>query len=60
MMMRKDGSNQDVDEITNSLMMDLFKREILERKHDVQQLKGSWEETSESLRIHSFPHVCAR
>jgi CheY-like chemotaxis protein len=47
-----DRSNQDVDEMTNSLMMDLFKKKILEGKQDVQQLKGSWEEASEFVRIH--------
>ena len=47
-----DPSNQDADEIINSLIMDLFKKKILERKQDVQQLKGSWEEANEFLRTH--------
>jgi hypothetical protein len=45
-------SIQDVDEMTESLMMELFKKKILEGKQDVQKLKGSWEEASELLRIH--------
>ena len=46
------SSNQDVNEMTDSLMIDLFKKIILEAKLDLQELSGSWEETSEFLRIH--------
>ena len=50
--MQKIFSNQDVDEMTSSLMIDLFKRKILEGKQDLQQLRGTWEEASELLQIH--------
>ena len=46
------SSNQDVNEMTDSLMIDLFKKIILEAKLDLQELSGSWEEASEFLRIH--------
>ena len=50
--MPRTSSNQDVNEMTDSLMIDLFKKIILEAKLDLQELSGSWEETSEFLRIH--------
>lgn len=45
-------SNRDVNEMTESLMIDVFKTKILEAKLDLQELKGTWEEASEFLRIH--------
>jgi hypothetical protein len=50
--MQKILSNQDANEMTASLMIDVFKRKILEGKQDPQQLRGTWEEASELLRIH--------
>ena len=50
--MPRTSSNQDVNEMTDSLMIDLFKKIILEAKLDLQELSGSWEEASEFLRIH--------
>lgn len=46
------GSNQDVNEMTESLMVDVFKRILLEAKLDLQELKGTWEEASEFLQLH--------
>ena len=45
-------SNPDVNEMTESLMIDLFKRIIIEAKLDLQELRGTWEEASEILRVH--------
>ena len=44
--MQKILSNQDVREMTTSLMIDLFKRKILEGKQDLQQFMDCllWEE----------------
>ncbi|MEJ2363223.1 MAG: hypothetical protein P8075_04940 [Deltaproteobacteria bacterium] len=50
--MPRTSPNQDVNEMTDSLMIDLFKKIILEAKLDLQELSGSWEEASEFLRIH--------
>jgi hypothetical protein len=50
--MPRTSPNQDVNEMTDSLMIDLFKKIILEAKLDLQELSGSWEEVSEFLRIH--------
>jgi hypothetical protein len=48
----RSNSNQDVNEMTESLMIDVFKTIILGEKLDLQELKGTWEEASEFLRIH--------
>ena len=45
-------SNQDVNTMTGSLMIDVFKSKILEAKLDLQELKGTWEEASTFLRVH--------
>ena len=45
-------SNQDVDKMTDSLMIELFKKIILEGKMDLQQLSGTWEEASKFLSVH--------
>ena len=50
--MPRDRSNQDVNQMTESLMIDLFKRIIIEAKMDLQELRGTWEEASEILRVH--------
>jgi hypothetical protein len=52
MTMPRDRSNQDVNQMTESLMIDLFKRIIIEAKMDLQELRGTWEEASEILRVH--------
>jgi hypothetical protein len=48
----RSNSNHDVSEMTESLMIDVFKRIILEEKLDLQELKGTWQEASEFLRNH--------
>jgi hypothetical protein len=50
--MPRTSPNQDVNEMTESLMIDLFKRIIIEAKLDLQELRGTWEEASEILRVH--------
>ena len=50
--MPRPRSNQDVNQMTESLMIDLFKRIIIEAKIDLQELRGTWEEASEILRVH--------
>ena len=50
--MPRTRSHKDVNEMTDSLMIDLFKKLILEAKLDLQGLRGTWEEASEILRIH--------
>jgi hypothetical protein len=50
--MARARSNRDVNEMTESLMIDVFKTKILEAKLDLQELEGTWEEASEFLRIH--------
>ena len=50
--MPRPRSKQDVNQMTESLMIDLFKRIIIEGKLDLRELRGTWEEASEILRIH--------
>jgi hypothetical protein len=50
--MPRTRSNKDVNDMTDSLMIDLFKKIILEAKLDLQGLRGTWEEASEILRVH--------
>jgi hypothetical protein len=52
MIMPRARSSRDVYEMTESLMIDVFKTKILEAKLDLQELKGTWEEASEFLQIH--------
>ena len=52
MIMPRARWNQDVNEMTDSLMIDLFKKIILEAKLDLQGLRGTWEEASGILRVH--------
>ncbi len=42
----------DVGEITNRLMIDLFKQKIQERGLDPEGLKGTWAEARDILRDH--------
>ena len=42
----------DVDEMTDSLMMDVFRRAILGGKVNLEALKGTWEEASYLLLLH--------
>jgi hypothetical protein len=45
-------SNPDVHEMTESLMIYVFKTIIREAELDLEELKGTWEEASEFLQIH--------
>jgi hypothetical protein len=45
-------SNEDMNEMTDSLMIDVFKKKILGGKLDLRELRGSWEEASELLLVH--------
>jgi uncharacterized membrane-anchored protein YhcB (DUF1043 family) len=42
----------DVGEITDRLMIDLFKQKIQERELDPEKLKGTWTEARDILRDH--------
>ena len=48
----RSSSDCDVNRMTESLMIDVFKTIIREAELDLQELKGTWEEASEFLRIH--------
>ena len=51
--MRKNDKNlRDVGEMTNRLLIDLFKKRIHETKLDPEQLRGSWAEACYILRNH--------
>jgi hypothetical protein len=48
----RSNSNQDVNEMTDSLMIDVFKTIIRGAELDLEELMGTWEEASKFLRIH--------
>jgi hypothetical protein len=51
--MRRSNNNlRDVGEMTNRLVIDLFKRKIYETELDPLRLKGSWNEACEILQSH--------
>ncbi len=51
-MSRNDRSVRDVGEMTNRLIIDLFKMKIHETELDPERLKGSWDEACEILQSH--------
>jgi hypothetical protein len=51
-MRRTDTVLRDVGEMTNRLIIDLFKRKIHETELDPERLKGSWDEACEILQRH--------
>ena len=50
--MERSGPNLDVDEMRDRLMIDIYKKKILERKLDPNLLKGSWLEARDLLVAH--------
>jgi hypothetical protein len=48
----RSNSNHDVNEMTDSLMIDVFKTIIRGAEPDLEELTGTWEEASKFLRIH--------
>jgi hypothetical protein len=52
MIMPRARSNESANTMTDSVMIDVFKRKILAGKLDLRELKGSWEEASELLLLH--------
>jgi hypothetical protein len=50
--MEKNDGITDVGEMKDRMMIDLFKKKLLEAKTDLTQLRGSWGEDSEILRNH--------
>ena len=51
-MIKNDRNLRDVGEMTNRLLIDLFKKRIHETKLDPEQLRGSWAEACYILRNH--------
>ncbi len=51
-MSRIDRGARDVGEMTNRLIIDLFKMKIHETELDPKRLKGSWDEACEILQSH--------
>jgi len=51
-MRRSNKSLRDVGEMTNRLIIDLFKRKIQETGLDPERLRGSWEEACAILQSH--------
>ena len=49
---RIDSSVRDVGEMTNRLIIDLFKMKIHETELDPKRLQGSWDEACEILQSH--------
>lgn len=50
--MEKDDRITDVGEMKDRVMIDLFKKKILEAKADLSQMRGSWSEASDILKAH--------
>lgn len=51
-MIKNDRNVRDVGEMTNRLIIELFKKRIHETKLDPEQLRGSWAEACHILRSH--------
>ncbi len=50
--MDKTGTITDVGEMTDRLMIDLYKKKIQENHLDPNQLKGTWAKASDILKTH--------
>ena len=50
--MEKNNGIADVGEMKDRMMIDLFKKKLLEARIDPTQLHGSWEEASRILKDH--------
>ncbi|UCG12220.1 MAG: hypothetical protein JSU72_17230 [Deltaproteobacteria bacterium] len=50
--MKQTDITVNVREMTDRVMIDLFKRRIQEGEHDAKRLKGTWTEASDILESH--------